>query len=63
MDSVSSAVASAASQADVSQATSVLALKKALDVQAQSAASLIQTLPQIQYNNPPNLGQNVDVRA
>lgn len=64
MDSVSSAVASAASQADVTQSASIMALKKSLDVQAESAASLIQDLRQPQqYNNPANLGQNVDTRV
>lgn len=63
MDSVSSAVNSAASQADVKQAASIMALKKAMDIQAEGAAALIQALPQMQYNNPPNLGGNVDTRV
>lgn len=63
MDSVSSAVTSAVGQADVTQPASIMALKKAIDMQAQGAAQLIQALPQIQYNNPPNLGQNIDLRV
>lgn len=63
MDSVTSAVNSAVGQADVTQSASILALKKAMDLQAQGAAQLIQALPQMQYNNPPNLGQNVDLRV
>ncbi len=39
------------------------ALKKALDTQQQTALSLLESIPAPQYNNPPNLGANVDVRA
>ncbi|MBI2308253.1 MAG: YjfB family protein [Rhodocyclales bacterium] len=62
-----SAVASAASALSASQtgdAVSTLVLKKALDLQAQNAAQLIEALPQPQqYNNPPNLGGGVDIFA
>ncbi|MDR3053847.1 MAG: YjfB family protein [Zoogloeaceae bacterium] len=37
-------------------------LKKAIDMQAEAAAQLIEALPQV-TGNPPNLGQNVDQRA
>lgn len=54
----------AASNADLQSAAgaaSLNVLKKSMDLQAQTAATLIEALPQT--NNPPNLGQNVDVRA
>lgn len=61
-----SAVASAASTLSsqkTGDAVSTLVLKKALDVQQQNAAQLLQALPQPQYNNPPNMGRGVDVFA
>lgn len=62
-----SAVSSAASALSASQtgdAVSTLVLKKALNLQAQNAAQLIEALPQPQrYNNPPNLGGGVDIFA
>ena len=61
------AVASAVSNLSASQtgdAVSTLVLKKALDVQAQNAAQLLEALPQpAQYNNPPNLGGGIDLFA
>lgn len=41
-------------------------LKKALDIQAQSALLLINSIPQPQQsaaNLPPNLGQNINTTA
>jgi hypothetical protein len=40
-------------------------LKKAMDVQAQSAMALINAIPPVQSaaNLPPNLGQNINVTA
>ncbi|WP_222846797.1 YjfB family protein [Chitinolyticbacter meiyuanensis] len=39
-------------------------LRKALDIQQQNALSLLEALPQpAAYNNPANLGQNIDVKA
>lgn len=55
-------VASSLSQAKVGDAVGTLVLKKAMDIQAQSAMQLIEALPQV-ASNPPNLGNNVDVRA
>ena len=58
----SSAVSSAVSQVSADNQRSVLVLKKALDSQAQTAATLIQSLPQ-----PPaatgNVGRNVNTTA
>jgi Putative motility protein len=54
-----SAIASLAtqmSQAQTADAVQVAVLKKAMDVQEQSALQLLQAIP----NNPPNLGNNVD---
>jgi hypothetical protein len=42
-------------------------LKKAIDIQAQSALALIESIPQPQpvnpANLPPNLGQNINTTA
>ena len=57
----------AASNASPQQAGGVAAiavLKKAMDVQAQSAVTLLQALPAPpSYNNPPGVGGNVDVKV
>ncbi|XZG71541.1 YjfB family protein [Chitinibacteraceae bacterium HSL-7] len=37
------------------------ALKKSLDSQQQMMTDLLSSLPT--YNNPPNLGQGIDVKA
>ncbi|MGE5384411.1 MAG: YjfB family protein [Betaproteobacteria bacterium] len=58
LGSMSSAVASAST----GDAVGILVLKKTLDMQAQSALQLLQALPQ-PGSNPPNLGQNIDVKA
>ncbi len=55
--------ASALSSLPTGDAVGTLVLKKALDMQAQNAAQLLQALPQPQYNNPPNLGAGVDTFA
>lgn len=54
-------LSTALSQAQTGDAVSTLVLKKAMEIQAQSALQLLQAVPQ--PSNPPNLGQNVDVRA
>lgn len=59
-----SAIANAASNASAAQtagAASILMLRKALDMQKQSAAQLLQALPQ--PSNPAHLGNAVDIRA
>jgi hypothetical protein len=53
---------SALSQAQTGDAVSTLVLKKAMDIQAQSALQLLQALPQLP-SNPPNLGNFVDIKA
>ena len=51
-----------ASQAQIQEAAGFAVLKKAIDIEAQNALQLLQALPQV-ANNPPNLGNSVDVRA
>lgn len=55
---------SAASSAGAGQIAPLLMLRKAMDVQAQSVLSLLDSMPQVAAsNNPPNLGQTIDVKA
>lgn len=58
--SVSSAT-SALAQAKTGDAVGISMLKKALDIQAQSAVQLIDAAAQAGKSNPPHLGQQVDV--
>lgn len=53
--------ASAASQAQTGDAVAIAVLKKATEIQEDSALQLLQALPQV--NNPPHLGNSVDIRA
>lgn len=48
-----------------SDPVSLLMLRKTLDLQAQSVASLMQTATAAApvASNPPHLGQNIDVKA
>lgn len=47
-----------------SQAVNVAVMKKAMDIQASSAAALLQALPPVSSANlPPHLGQNIDTTA
>lgn len=63
MDITSTAGLSAVlSQTQTADAAGIAVLKKAMDIQAQTAMQLIQSLPQA-ASNPPNLGNSVDVRA
>jgi hypothetical protein len=48
----------------INQAIGVAVMKKAMDVQASSAAAMLQALPPVSSANlPPNLGQNVNTTA
>jgi hypothetical protein len=49
-------VATEMSQVQTANAVQVAVLKKAMDIEKQSALQLLQALP----SNPPNLGNNVD---
>lgn len=53
----------AASSSQTAEAVSVAVLKKTLEIQKDNAMQMIQSLPQPQYNNPPNLGKGVDTFA
>ena len=55
-------LSTALSQAQTGDAVSTLVLKKAMQIQEQNALQLLQALPQVP-NNPPNLGNSVDVRV
>jgi hypothetical protein len=61
----SSAVSSVVSQASTQDQKSLLVLKKALNAQAQTAAALIDALPQPPSSNnlPQNLGQTINTKA
>ncbi|WP_339523306.1 YjfB family protein [Pseudomonas sp. EA_35y_Pfl2_R111] len=60
-----SKIASAVSAANASQASaqmSLLILQKTLQLQAESAAGLIQSIAPVSApSNPPNLGNSVDI--
>jgi hypothetical protein len=55
-------LSSALSPAQVGEAVNTFVLKKTMDIEAQSAAQLLETLPAV-ASNPPNLGNSVDVKA
>ncbi len=55
-------LSTALSQTEVADAVGIRVLKKAMDIQEQSALQLLQALPQ-PPSNPHNLGQNIDVKA
>ncbi len=55
-------LSTALTQVSTDEAASMLVLKKAIDIQEQSALQLLQALPQA-ANNPPNLGNSIDVKA
>jgi hypothetical protein len=55
-------LSTALGEAKTGDAVAILVMKKALDVQAQTALQLLQAVPQ-PASNPPNLGNGVDVRA
>jgi len=55
-------LSTALTQSATGDAVATLVLKKAIDIQAQSALQLLQAVPQLP-SNPPNLGNAVDVRA
>ncbi len=56
----------AASNAGPKDVAPLMMLKKAMDIQANTTLSLLNALPApapAPSNNPPNLGQTIDVRA
>ena len=54
---------SAVSQAQTGDAVAVSVLKKAIDLQAQTALQLIQSIPQPAASGPAHLGQGVNTFA
>lgn len=48
--------------AQMGDAVNITVLKKAIDIQAQAAAQLIEALPKVS-GNPPNLGRNIDLHV
>lgn len=54
-------IATRMSQAQTQSAVQLAVLKKAMDTQAQGAMQLIQAVAQSAPNNPPHLGNHVDV--
>lgn len=54
-------MSTALSSAQTGDAVSVL--KKALEVEGQGALQLVLSATQTAANNPPHLGQSVDVKA
>lgn len=57
-----SSLSTALSQAKAGDAAGTLVLKKAMDIQEQNAMQLLQAVPSV-ANNPPNLGNSIDVKA
>lgn len=55
--------ATALSQAKTGDAVAIAVLKKAIDIQADSALQLLQALPQPAASNPPNLGNSINTFA
>ena len=56
-------LASALTQAQTGDAIGIAVLKKSIDLQAQGALQLIQAIPQLATNSPPNLGSGVNTFA
>lgn len=56
-------LAASVSQVDSSNAVQLTVLKKAMDVNAQSALQLIQAASNVIPSNPPHLGNRIDTHA
>ncbi|GAB3251538.1 YjfB family protein [Chitinimonas naiadis] len=61
ISSMASAISDQAA-ANTASTAAILTLRKAMDIQAQNAATLLEALPQ-PPSNPAHLGNSVDVRA
>lgn len=57
------AVASNLQQMQTVNAIQVAVLKKAMDIQAQSALALLEALPPVTPSSPAHLGSNIDTTA
>lgn len=51
------------SRAQIAQAVQINVLKQAQDLQGQTALALMQSVSEVVYNNPPNLGNSIDTYA
>lgn len=57
-------LSSALAQGQTGDAVGIQVLKKAMQIEAQNASQLIEAAAQsAPTNNPPNLGNNVDVKV
>ncbi|WP_313951810.1 YjfB family protein [Accumulibacter sp.] len=57
------AAATEMSQARTGDAVQVAVLKKALDIQSQNAAQLVEAAANVIPSNPPHLGNQIDAFA
>ena len=56
-------VATSLTQQQTAEAVGMLVLRKAQQIQANSAAALIEALPALSSNLPAHLGQNINTTA
>lgn len=64
MDSAGiAALATSMNQARTAEAVQLSVLKKAMDINAHNGLQLIQGVARAVPNNPPNLGNNIDITA
>ncbi len=57
------AASTAMAQIRFAQAAQIAVLKQALELEGQGALQLVQAVAQVVYNNPPNVGGNIDTTA
>jgi hypothetical protein len=55
-------LSSQVAQMKIGDAVGITVLKKAIDLQAQGALQLLDALPAV-ANNPPHLGNSIDVKV
>jgi hypothetical protein len=51
------------SPAQIAQAVQISVLKQIQDIQGQTALALLQSVSEVTFNNPPNLGNSIDTYA
>lgn len=56
-------VASSMAQQRITDSVDTAVLRKAMDIASTNAQQLIEALPSPAANNPPHLGNSVDVKA
>ena len=57
------ALATSMNQARTSETIQMTVLKKAMDINAQNGLQLIQSTARAVHNNPPHLGNHIDINA